>query len=173
MGDTPIGDTPEDYPTGIPAQDEVPRHRRLLVSILRRRPFFLRRRKPDQCPPLNLPSHSSALVFLAERASFPKKQKTKTSVTTFQISDSILTCAHLKITRWCRRSIEMESIRSRTPYEIARRISPPFMRHLDVGTSYLATSIGDHHSAYGAPNDAFGATQSNVHPTTCHPAALK
>ena len=34
--------------------------------------------EPDQCPPLNLPSHSSAMVFLAERASFPKNKKKKT-----------------------------------------------------------------------------------------------
>ena len=75
LGDTPIGDAPGDYPTDIPALDEVPRHGRLLGYLLRRSPSFLRRRRPDQCPPLNLPSHSSAMVQPAERASFPTKPK--------------------------------------------------------------------------------------------------
>ena len=51
LGDAPIGDAPRDYPTGTPALDEVARHGRLLVCLLRRRPSFLRWRKPDQCPP--------------------------------------------------------------------------------------------------------------------------
>ena len=73
MGDTPIGDAPGDYPTGIPALDEVPRHGRLLGYLLRRSPSFLRRRKPDHCPPLTY--HPIALQWSCRPKELHSQQK--------------------------------------------------------------------------------------------------
>ena len=71
LGDAPIGDAPGDYPTGIPALDEVPRHGRLLGYLLRRSPSFLRRCRPDQCPPSTY--HPIALQW----SSWPKELHSK------------------------------------------------------------------------------------------------
>ena len=77
LGDAPIGDAAGDYLTGIPALGEVPSHVRLLVYLLRGRLSFLRRRRPDQCPPQ--PTIPLLCNGLAGRKSFihppPKKKK--------------------------------------------------------------------------------------------------
>ena len=73
LGDAPIGDARGDYPTGIPALDEVSRHGRLLVCLLWGRPSFLRRRRPDQCPPSTY--HPIALQWSSRPKELHSQQK--------------------------------------------------------------------------------------------------